>query len=57
MKELTMKEIALRSGFSNQPQFQRKFKELTGLTPKVFQVINPVVAKGPAEGNKERPGH
>ena len=35
--DLSVKEVAFRSGFSNQPQFQRKFKELTGLTPSPFR--------------------
>lgn len=35
--DLSVKEVAFKSGFSNQPQFQRKFKELTGLTPEQFR--------------------
>lgn len=34
---LSIREIALKSGFSNQPSFQRKFKELTGMTPYTFK--------------------
>ena len=34
----TIKEITFKTGFSSQPQFQRKFKELTGLTPEQFRM-------------------
>lgn len=36
LHDLTIKEVAHKSGFSNQPQFQRKFKDSTGLTPKTY---------------------
>lgn len=36
---ITIGEVATRSGFSNQSSFQRKFKELTGVTPLTFQRI------------------
>lgn len=36
----SIKEITFRSGFSSQPQFQRKFKELTGLTPEQFRLAS-----------------
>lgn len=31
--DFRVKDISFKSGFSNQPQFQRKFKEMTGMTP------------------------
>lgn len=36
----TIKEITFKTGFSSQPQFQRKFKELTGLTPEQFRMAS-----------------
>lgn len=38
--QLSIKEVAFKSGFSSQPQFQRKFKELTGLTPEQFRQLS-----------------
>lgn len=37
LPKLTIGEVAQKSGFSNQPSFQRKFKQLTGVTPYTFQ--------------------
>lgn len=36
---LLMKEVASRTGFSNPSTFQRKFKEMTGMTPYTFLQI------------------
>lgn len=36
---LSIKEVAMKSGFNNQPHFQRKFKDLTGMTPNTFKKI------------------
>lgn len=36
-RPVSIKEVAVQSGFSNQPQFQRKFKEITGMTPGEFR--------------------
>lgn len=36
----SIKEIAFKTGFSSQPQFQRKFKEITGHTPEQFRQIS-----------------
>jgi len=36
---LSISDIALRAGFSNQSSFQRKFKEMTGMTPYTFKRI------------------
>lgn len=36
---LSINDIALRTGFSNQSTFQRKFKEMTGMTPYTFKRI------------------
>jgi len=36
----SIKVITFRAGFSSQPQFQRKFKELTGLTPEQFRLAS-----------------
>ncbi len=36
----SIKEITFKTGFSSQPQFQRKFKELTGLTPEQFRLAS-----------------
>ena len=36
-QKLSIKEICNKSGFSNQPNFQRKFKELTGITPQTYR--------------------
>ncbi|MEY3367201.1 MAG: hypothetical protein RI973_356 [Bacteroidota bacterium] len=43
---LSIKEIAMKSGFGNQPQFQRKFKEITGMTPVAFREACDKAAKG-----------
>jgi AraC-like DNA-binding protein len=37
LSKLSMGEVAQKSGFSHQSTFQRKFKELTGVTPYTFQ--------------------
>jgi AraC-like DNA-binding protein len=36
-RQYSVKEVAMKSGFGNQPQFQRRFKQLTGMTPSVFR--------------------
>jgi len=37
LSQLSIGEVAKKSGFSHQSTFQRKFKELTGVTPYTFQ--------------------
>ena len=37
LSQVSIGEIAKKSGFSHQSTFQRKFKELTGVTPYTFQ--------------------
>ncbi len=37
---LSIGEVASRSGFGNQSSFQRKFKEMTGVTPLTFQRLS-----------------
>lgn len=37
--KILIKEVGFKSGFSSQPQFQRKFKELSGLTPEQFRHV------------------
>lgn len=36
----SIKEITFKTGFSSQAQFQRKFKEITGLTPEQFRHVS-----------------
>lgn len=38
--KILIKEVGFKSGFSSQPQFQRKFKELSGLTPEQFRHVS-----------------
>ncbi|WP_175552529.1 tetratricopeptide repeat protein [Tangfeifania diversioriginum] len=39
IQTLSISDVALRAGFSNQSTFQRKFKEMTGMTPYTFKRI------------------
>ena len=43
----SIKEITFKTGFSSQPQFQRKFKELTGLTPEQFRLASAYQDRNP----------
>ncbi|GAB2628998.1 helix-turn-helix domain-containing protein [Belliella aquatica] len=38
--KILIKEVGFKSGFSSQPQFQRKFKELSGMTPEQFRHVS-----------------
>jgi AraC-like DNA-binding protein len=38
--DLSIKELSFQCGFTNQPQFQRKFKEMTGTTPEQYRIIS-----------------
>jgi len=44
--ELTLAEIALDAGFSDQPHFSRAFKEVTGTTPARYRSVQWPLAAG-----------
>ncbi|MBD2465228.1 helix-turn-helix transcriptional regulator [Oscillatoria sp. FACHB-1407] len=45
-EEMTISEIALECGFSNQSHFTRRFRQLTGITPKVYRNQQKMLAYG-----------
>lgn len=53
LPKLTIGEVAQKSGFSNQPSFQRKFKQITGVTPYTFQRLASLENGNSAEAEDE----
>lgn len=47
--ELTLSEIAWKTGFSSPAHMSRRFKEITGLTPSAYKTLHPVQRKSLAE--------
>jgi AraC family transcriptional regulator len=53
--DLSLAEVALNAGFSDQSQFSRRFKQLVGVTPRQFR-MSARIAKRAARFDKKPPG-